>query len=180
MRTTGEENPTVQAVVSAAELIDLQRLVRRIPAPPSLVSFAVRLARSTRPGDDEASPVADRYVAWGAGPRASQYLVLGAKARAASRGAVIPSYEDVRAVAPAVLAHRLVLNFEAEADGRGTRDVIGELLEESKGWTWTTDRGRATPLPVDSPGRGFSDDGDRGRRGHRDPPPELGAPDRRA
>ena len=76
-----------------------------------------------------------RYVAWGAGPRASQYLVLGAKARAASRGAPVPSYEDVRAVAPAVLAHRLVLNFEAEADGRTTRDVIRELLEESQGWT---------------------------------------------
>jgi MoxR-like ATPase len=134
MRTTGAEQQTVQAVVSAAELIDLQRLVRRVPAPPSLVSFAVRLARCTRPGE-EASPVTLRYVAWGAGPRASQFLVLGAKARAASRGAVIPSYDDVRAVAPAVLAHRLVLNFQAEADGRGTRDVIRELLEESEGWT---------------------------------------------
>ena len=99
-----------------------------------MVSFAVQLARSTRPGED-ASAVADRYVSWGAGPRASQFLVLGAKARAAYRGAVIPSYDDVRAVAPAVLAHRLVLNFEAEADGRTTRDVISELLEESEGWT---------------------------------------------
>jgi len=132
-RTTGEENPDVQPVVSAQELIDLQGLVRRIPAPPSLVSFAVRLARSTRPGD-EASPVAERYVSWGAGPRASQFLVLGAKALAASRGDALPSYDDVRAVAPAVLAHRLVLNFEAEADGRTTRDVIRELLEESEGW----------------------------------------------
>jgi MoxR-like ATPase len=134
MRTTGEEAPRVQPVIAAAELIELQRLVRRVPAPPSLVSFAVRLARSTRPGP-EASPVSMRYVAWGAGPRASQYLVLGAKARAASRGDAIPSYDDVRAVAPAVLAHRLVLNFEAEADGRGTRDVIRELLQESEGWT---------------------------------------------
>ena len=134
MRTTGEENPVVEAVVTADELIKLQQLVRRIPAPPSLVSFAVQLARSTRPGED-ASAVADRYVSWGAGPRASQFLVLGAKARAAYRGAVIPSYDDVRAVAPAVLAHRLVLNFEAEADGRTTRDLISELLEESEGWT---------------------------------------------
>jgi MoxR-like ATPase len=132
-RTTGEEEPDVRPVVAAQELIDLQGLVRRIPAPPSLVSFAVRLARSTRPGE-EASPVAARYVSWGAGPRASQFLVLGAKARAASRGAALPSYDDVRAVAPAVLAHRLVLNFEAEADGRTTRDVIRELLEESEGW----------------------------------------------
>ncbi|MDX1494575.1 MAG: MoxR family ATPase [Longimicrobiales bacterium] len=134
MRTTGEEDPDVQPVVTASELIGLQRLVRRIPAPPSLVSFAVRLARATRPGP-EASSVTTSYVSWGAGPRASQYLVLGAKARAASRGAAIPSYEDVRAVAPAVLAHRLVLNFEAEADGRSTRDVIAELVQESQGWT---------------------------------------------
>ncbi len=134
MRTTGEEEPQVEAVITASELIDVQRLVRRIPAPPSLVSFAVRLARTTRPGP-EASAVASKYVAWGAGPRASQFLVLGAKARAASRGVAIPSYDDVRAVAPAVLAHRLVLNFEAEADGRDTRNVIQEHLEESNGWT---------------------------------------------
>ena len=134
MRTTGEEEQEVQGVLTASELIDIQKLVRRIPAPPSLVSFAVRMARATRPGG-EAAPVASKYVAWGAGPRASQFLVLGAKARAASRGVALPSYDDVRAVAPAVLAHRLVLNFEAEADGRGTRDIIHELLEESRGWT---------------------------------------------
>ena len=134
MRTTGGEEPEVLPVLAAAELIDLQHLVRRIPAPPSLVSFAVRLARSTRPGEEAAS-VSQQYVAWGAGPRASQYLVLGAKARAASRGAAIPSYDDVREIAPAVLAHRLVLNFEAEADGRTTRDVIRELLEETRDWT---------------------------------------------
>jgi MoxR-like ATPase len=134
MRTTGEEMVDVSRVVAAAELIDLQRLVRRVPVSPSLVSFAVRLARSTRPSP-EASPVSRKYVAWGAGPRASQFLVLGAKARAASRGAAMPSYDDVRAVAPAVLAHRLVLNFEAEADGRSTRDVIRELLQESEGWS---------------------------------------------
>jgi MoxR-like ATPase len=133
MRTTGDEIADVNRVVTAAELIELQQLVRRVPASPSLVSFAVRLARATRPSA-EASPVSRRYVAWGAGPRASQFLVLGAKARAASRGAAMPSYDDVRAVAPAVLAHRLVLNFEAEADGRTTRDVIRELLQESEGW----------------------------------------------
>ena len=134
MRTTGEVAEPIHSVVSAAELIELQHLVRRVPAAPSLVSFAVRLARATRPGD-EAAAVARRYVAWGAGPRASQYLVLGAKARAAARGSPLPSLDDVRAVAPAVLAHRLVLNFEAEADGRRTRDVIQELLKESNGWT---------------------------------------------
>jgi MoxR-like ATPase len=134
MRTTGGEEQTVEPVLSAEELIELQKMVRRIPAPPSLVSFAVRLARATRPGS-EAAGVTEKYISWGAGPRASQYLVLGAKALAASRGVAIPSYDDVRSVAPAVLAHRLVLNFEAEADGRSTRDVIRELLEESEGWT---------------------------------------------
>ncbi len=135
MRTTSEQDPRILPVVSAAELIELQRLVRRVPASPSLVSYAVRLARSTRPGLEETAGVAERYVSWGAGPRASQYLVLGAKARAALRGDPIPSYDDVRAVAPAVLAHRVVLNFEAEADGRVTRDVIAELLEEGNAWT---------------------------------------------
>jgi MoxR-like ATPase len=134
MRTTGEGEVHIRPVISATELIELQHLVRRIPAPPSLISFAVRLARATRPGD-EAAPVTGRYVAWGAGPRASQFLVLGAKARAAGRGDPMPAYDDVRAVAPAVLAHRLVLNFEAEADGRGTRDFIQELLEGTQGWT---------------------------------------------
>ena len=134
MKTTGADQQEIRPVITAEELIELQGLVRRIPAPPSLVSFAVRLARSTRPGAD-AAKVCAKYAAWGAGPRASQYLVLGAKARAASRGSAIPSYDDVRAIAPAVLAHRVVLNFEAEADGRKTRDVIRELLEESQGWT---------------------------------------------
>ena len=135
MRTTGEEDPQVHPIVAAAELIELQHLVRRVPASPSLVSFAVHLARATRPDWEETAQVADKDVSWGAGPRASQYLVLGAKARAALRGDPIPSYDDVRAVAPAVLAHRIVLNFEAEADGRVTRDVIAELLQESAGWT---------------------------------------------
>jgi len=135
MRTTGEEDPQVHPTVAAEELIELQHLVRRVPASPSLVSFAVHLARATRPDWEETAQVADKYVSWGAGPRASQYLVLGAKARAALRGDPIPSYDDVRAVAPAVLAHRIVLNFEAEADGRVTRDVIAELLQESAGWT---------------------------------------------
>ena len=133
-RTTGEEEAEVNSIVSASDLIELQQLVRRVPAPPSLVSFAVKLARSTRPGP-EAVDVSQKYVSWGAGPRASLFLVLGAKALAASRGSPMPSLDDIRAVAPAVLAHRLVLNFQAEADGRTTRGVIHELLEESRDWS---------------------------------------------
>jgi MoxR-like ATPase len=135
MTTTGSGLPQVSPVVSAAELIDLQQLVRRIPAPPSLVSFAVRMARATRPDGEEAATIVRKYVSWGAGPRASQYLVLGAKARAAARGDALPNQDDVRAMAPAVLAHRIVLNFEAEADGMSTRDVVAGLLRESLSWT---------------------------------------------
>jgi MoxR-like ATPase len=135
MRTTGEITGDVAPVVSGAELIDLQQLVRRIPAPEGLVAFAVRLARSTRPADDLSPAITRRYASWGAGPRASQYLVLGAKARAAMDGRPVPNFQDVRAVAPSVLAHRLVLNFEAEADGLVTRDIVSDLIRESEGWT---------------------------------------------
>ena len=135
MITTGDILPEVRPVIEGPELIELQRLVRRIPAAPSLVAFAVRLARATRPVDGEAPELTRNYVSWGAGPRASQFLVLGAKARAAARGEAIPSYEDVRAVAPAVLAHRVILNFQAEADGRTPRDVIQELLGMSREWS---------------------------------------------
>ena len=134
MRTTGDALQEIRPVVTAGELVELQHLVRRVPASPTLVAYAVRLARSTRP-DDDAPALIRRYAAWGAGPRASQFLVLGAKARAAARGDALPTLDDVRAVAPAVLAHRVVLNFEAEADGRTPRDVIQELLKESQGWT---------------------------------------------
>jgi MoxR-like ATPase len=134
-QTTGAEQQPVSAVLGAKELLELQRLVRRVPAPPSLVGYAVRLARATRPGEAEAAELARRYIAWGAGPRASQYLVLGAKARAALGGRGVPNLEDVRAVAPAVLRHRLVTSFQAEADGRTADDIVEELLQLSRKWT---------------------------------------------
>lgn len=135
MTTTGAGRSEVEPVIDAEGLIELQQLVRRIPASPSLVAYAVRLVRATRPDDAEAPALTRSFVSWGAGPRASQYLVLGAKARAAMRGDALPTHDDVRQVAPAVLAHRVVLNFEAEADGRTPRDVIRQLIEDSKGWT---------------------------------------------
>jgi MoxR-like ATPase len=135
MQTTGAEVAQVEPVLDAAELLSLQGLVRRVPAPPSLVAYAVRLARATRPEDEEAPSLTKRYVSWGAGPRASQYLVLGAKARAAMSGRGVPTYDDVRAVAPAVLRHRVMPNFQAEADGRGAGDIVEELIELSRAWT---------------------------------------------
>ncbi|MEX2283452.1 MAG: AAA family ATPase [Gemmatimonadota bacterium] len=133
--TTGAAIPEVKHVLNATELTQLQKLVRRVPAPPSLVSYSVRLARSTRPEDPETPEIMRRYVSWGAGPRASQYLVLGAKARAAMAGRGVPNFDDVRAVAPSVLRHRVVTNFQAEADGRTAADVVEELLQLSRKWT---------------------------------------------
>jgi len=127
--TTGETVEEIRPVLSAEELKALQGLVRRIPAPPSLIEASVRLARATRPTDADAPEFIRRMVAWGAGPRASQYLVLAAKARAALDGRPIPDLEDVRAVAPDVLRHRVVPGFEAEAAGRSADDLIDELVQ---------------------------------------------------
>jgi MoxR-like ATPase len=127
--TTGATVAEIRPVLSAEELMAFQGLVRRIPAPPSLVEASVRLARSTRPTDADAPEFIRRMVAWGAGPRASQYLVLAAKARAALDGRPIPDLDDVRTVAPDVLRHRVVPGFEAEASGRTPDDLIDELVQ---------------------------------------------------
>jgi MoxR-like ATPase len=126
--TTGDEAPTVAPVLSAVQLARLQHLVRRLPAPPTVVRYAVQLARSTRPDTPEATADVRRYVSWGAGPRASQYLVLGAKAKAAMDGRAIPDIDDVRSIAHAVLSHRMVLNFQGEAEGMTAGKLI--RLEE--------------------------------------------------
>ena len=117
LATTGDVTTTVSPVLTAAELSQLQHLVRRLPAPPTVVRYAVQLARATRPTEPDASAEVRRFVSYGAGPRASQYLVLGAKARAAMDGRSVPDVDDVRSVAHAVLRHRVVLNFQGEAEG---------------------------------------------------------------
>jgi MoxR-like ATPase len=122
--TTGDVRGSVAPALRADRLLALQHLVRRLPAPPSIVAYAVRLARSTRPGAAEATPDVKRYVSYGAGPRASQYLVLGAKARAAMDGRAIPDLEDVQSVALSVLRHRVVMNFQAEAEGITVEQLI--------------------------------------------------------
>ena len=122
--TTGDRDATVTPVLSGEELLAMQHLVRRLPAPPSVVKLAVHLARATRPQEPEASAEVRRYVSYGAGPRASQYLVLGAKARAAMDGRSVPDLDDVRSVALAVLRHRVVINFQGEAEGIGVERLL--------------------------------------------------------
>jgi MoxR-like ATPase len=122
--TTGEGEAKVTPVLGGQQMQDLQHLVRRLPAPPSVVSYAVRLARATRPDAPEATARTKKYVSWGAGPRASQYLILGAKARAAMDGRGVPDLEDVNAMAQPVLAHRIVVNFQAEAEGIAPEALI--------------------------------------------------------
>jgi MoxR-like ATPase len=126
--TTAGTPPDVDPVIDGEELLAFQELVRRVPTPRSVVETAVRLARSTRPDDPDAPVFVREMVAWGAGPRASQYLVLGAKARAALQGRPVPDFEDIRAIAPDVLRHRLVPGFEAEAAGRSADDLVAELI----------------------------------------------------
>src|SRR5690348_9735320 len=131
--TTGDQAAEIAPVLTAEDVLALQHLVRRIPVSKDLVRAAVTLVRMTRPHDAEAPGFVREFISWGAGPRASQYLVLGAKARAALDGRPMPDYEDLQAVAPTVLTHRLVVNFAGEAAGRDAADVAGELL---KGVSW--------------------------------------------
>ena len=103
------------------------RLIGQLDAPHVVVSYAVKLAGATRPGS---TADAARWIRWGAGPRASQYLAIGARTWAALHGREVPTRDDVRTVAPAVLAHRIVLSFEAEAAGLTPTAVVGQLLQE--------------------------------------------------
>jgi MoxR-like ATPase len=130
-QTTGSAGAEVEPVLDAATLLTMQSLVRRIPVSRGLIRAAVALARLTRPADPDAPPFIKEYVEWGAGPRASQYLVLGAKARAAMAGRPMADLDDVKAVALSVLRHRVVTNFAAEAADRSSEDLVRQLLHSS-------------------------------------------------
>ena len=126
--TTGTSERAVTAVLTADELLNAQRLVRRIPVGESVVEAILTLVRSGRP-EETAVPEAKKHIAWGPGPRASQALMLACRARAMMGGRFAPSLDDVVALAPAVLRHRMALNFAARADGVGVGDIIEKLLE---------------------------------------------------
>ncbi len=128
-RTTAEEPPEVEKVLTGPELLALQGLVRRMPIAEHVIRYALRLARLTRREDPEAPPFIRDYLSWGAGPRAGQYLILGAKVRALLQGQLCVATEDIRAVAEPVLRHRLITNFRAESEGIKADDIIHRLLE---------------------------------------------------
>jgi MoxR-like ATPase len=136
-QTTGALRATVAPVLDAETMRALQALVRRVPVSKGLIRAAVKLVRMTRPTDADAPAMVRQYVEWGAGPRASQYLVLGAKARAALDGRPMADLDDVRAVATSVLRHRVVTNFSAEAADRDSQDLVGELLA-GRSWEAST------------------------------------------
>ena len=127
--TTGNSSPVPVSGFSAAEIIAYQKAIRSLPVSEHVLQYAVKLVRASRPDDPEASPDVKKWVTWGAGPRASQYLILAAKTRAALAGRLTPAEDDVRAVANIVLGHRILVSFAAEAEGIKSRDIIKKLLE---------------------------------------------------
>lgn len=127
--TTAAQATIVQPAMSQSELLNYQDLVRQLPVANNVIEYAVRLVTSTRPNREDAPDFVDNYIAYGAGPRASQYLILGAKALAAMDGRLTPLISDVQALAIAVLRHRVIANFNAEADGVTVTDLVDRLLD---------------------------------------------------
>jgi MoxR-like ATPase len=128
--TTSSYEPSLGKVINAQKILELQDLVRRVPASSHVIGYAVKLVRASRPKEAEALAFAKDWVEWGAGPRASQHLILAAKARAIMDGRYVASEADVKAVAPSILRHRIITNFKAQAEGITSLDVIGHLLGE--------------------------------------------------
>jgi MoxR-like ATPase len=128
--TTGDTRPDTNVTLSAGQILELQHLVRRVPVPEHVFLYARDLVRASRPNEPEAPPMVKKYVAWGAGPRAGQSLILCAKARAILSGRYAAGVEDVRAISKPVLRHRIVTTFHAEAEGVDADVVVDRLLTE--------------------------------------------------
>ena len=126
--TTTDDEIQLRKLFTAEEIIAVQHLIRRIPVPDNVIDYTVRLVNKTRPGMEGSSDFVNTYLDWGAGPRASQNLVLGAKAHAAIHGKYSPDIEDVKAVSMGILRHRILKNYKAEAEGISEEDIISELL----------------------------------------------------
>ena len=126
--TTGDRNYKPQVILTSEEIVEFQQLVRRVPVTDNVVEYAVKLVHQTRPDSNMAAEQAKQYLEWGAGPRASQHLIMGAKCNALLNGKYSPDIEDVKAVAVPILRHRLVRNFKAEAQGITVEQIVKELL----------------------------------------------------
>ncbi len=126
--TTTDEEVQLNTLFNADDIIAIQHLIRRIPVPDNVIDYAVRLVNRTRPGMEGSLDFVNNYVDWGAGPRASQNLVLAAKAHAAIHGKFSPDIEDVKAVSLGILRHRILKNYKAEAEGISEERIIAELL----------------------------------------------------
>jgi MoxR-like ATPase len=126
--TTNDVKKVVNTILSAEEITNFQRLIRRIPVADNVIEYAVRLVSKTRPNTDYSTKMVDDYIDWGAGPRASQFLILGAKANAAVNEKYSPDIEDVQAVAYSILRHRIVRNYKAEAEGISEKQIIESLF----------------------------------------------------
>ncbi|NLX07688.1 MAG: MoxR family ATPase [Phycisphaerae bacterium] len=130
-QTTRGRQAAVEQVLSLEDMVAFQDVVRMAPVSDTVIAYCVRLARASRPDNEHASEMVRQYVKWGGGPRSGQFMTLGAKARALIKGRITPSFDDVRAVAPLVLRHRIITNFNAEADGVGVEKVIEDLIEKT-------------------------------------------------
>lgn len=127
--TTQDRQTDIKVILSAEEILFYQGLIRRIPVPDNVYKYAVSLSAKTRPGTPAAHALADNFITWGAGPRASQYLIIGAKCHAAIQGKYSPDIEDVKAIATSILRHRIVRNYKAEAEGFTIEKIIQEFLK---------------------------------------------------
>ena len=127
--TTSNYSPSLSKILTGEEISYFQQLIRRIPVPDNVMQYAVSLSAKTRPNTAHAAPIANEYLNWGVGPRASQFLVVGAKCNAVLNGKYSPDIEDVKAIAPAILRHRIVKNFKAEAEGISVEKIIEELIK---------------------------------------------------
>ncbi len=129
-RTTSGRVVEIQKVMDSSEITKLQNIIAQLPVSDHILEYAVKLVRATRPKSDDAPELIKKWVNWGAGPRASQYLIIAAKTKAALDGKLTPSESDINAVARIVLQHRVLISFAAEAEGLSSRDVIDKLLKE--------------------------------------------------
>lgn len=130
--TTTSFQPDLRKAINAEKILEMQTLVRKVPASTHVIGYAVKLVRASRPKEAEALPFVKEWTEWGAGPRASQYLILASKARAVMDGRYVASVEDIKAVLPSIMKHRIITNFKAQAEGITSLDIIERLLQGVK------------------------------------------------